>query len=159
MINTGPLLAIAAACEDFTLLDRLYRKVHVPHEVAEEIRAKGESGFAARPFTEATWLEKAAPLAAISPFLRGSLDLGEAAVVQYALDRRIRTVCIDETVGRRVARLSGLSVTGSLGILLRAQREGHSIVLRQAIERMQVRGIHLSARLVAAVLARAGEAG
>ncbi|BAU65351.1 DegT/DnrJ/EryC1/StrS aminotransferase family protein [Stanieria sp. NIES-3757] len=33
-----------------------------------------------------------------------------------ALHKNIQTVCIDEAVGRRVARLSGLSLTGSIGL-------------------------------------------
>ncbi|MCP2730476.1 hypothetical protein NJ959_18780 [Symplocastrum sp. BBK-W-15] len=34
------------------------------------------------------------------------------------MNENIQTVCIDEVAGRRIARLSGLSVTGSIGILL-----------------------------------------
>ncbi len=37
-------------------------------------------------------------------------------------------VAIDETVGRRFARLSGLTVTGSIGILLRAKTLGYPLV-------------------------------
>ena len=37
VMNTGPLIALAAALEDLSLLDRLYRAVHVPYEVAAEV--------------------------------------------------------------------------------------------------------------------------
>jgi len=57
--------------------------------------------------------------------LRNSLDLGEAAVIQLALQHGIPLVAIDETVGRRFARLSGLTVTGAIGILLRAKSLGY----------------------------------
>jgi predicted nucleic acid-binding protein len=63
----------------------------------------------------------------ISPLLLNSLDLGEAAVIQLAINENIQTVCIDEAAGRRVARLSGLSLTGTIGILLRAKKEGYPI--------------------------------
>ena len=33
VINTGPLIALAAALDDLSLLERLYRAVHVPYEV------------------------------------------------------------------------------------------------------------------------------
>ena len=74
-----------------------------------------------------------------------------------AIDQGIDTVCIDEAAGRRFARLSGLKLTGSLGILLTAKRQGQPIILRQAIARMKTKGIWLSDELVSLVLKRAGE--
>lgn len=40
----------------------------------------------------------------------------QPAVIQLALDKGIQTVCIDETVGRKIARLNNLTLTGSIGI-------------------------------------------
>ncbi|WP_243448513.1 Uma2 family endonuclease [Candidatus Thiosymbion oneisti] len=137
VMNTGPIIALAAALNDLHLLDSLYGTVHVPYEVAVEIRAKGAATFAVEQFNAARGLMILdAPVATIPPLLRNNLDLGEASVIQYALDHKIPTVCIDEIAGRRVARLCGLKLTGSLGILLRAKREGYPIVLKTAIRRM-----------------------
>ena len=159
VINTGPIIALAAALDDLQLLDSLYGTVHVPYEVAAEIRAKGTAMFAVEQFNAARGLMiMDSAVATIPPLLRNSLDLGEASVIQYALDHEVPTVCIDEVAGRRVARLCGLELTGSLGILLRAKREGHPVLLATAIRRMKQRGIWLSARLVASVLNQAGEA-
>jgi predicted nucleic acid-binding protein len=83
--------------------------------------------------------------------------LGESSVIQTALDKNIQTVCIDEAVGRRIARLNGLTLTGSLGIMIRAKKEGHQLMLREAVNRMQAHGIWLSDRLVDAALQQAGE--
>jgi predicted nucleic acid-binding protein len=158
VINTGPLIALAAALDDLSLLDRLYRAVHVPYEVGLEITVKGASGFAADLYDAATWLNKGLhPTAHMSPILKNSLDMGEAAVIQYALNRGIDTVCIDEAAGRRFARVSGLKLTGSLGILLKAKREGHPIVMAQAVARMRAKGVWLSDDLVSLVRKRAGE--
>jgi predicted nucleic acid-binding protein len=74
-----------------------------------------------------------------------------------ALNRNIQTVCIDEAVGRRVARLSGLSLTGSIGILLRAKQKGYPVNIQQAIERMLNRGIRLSESVINFALNQAGE--
>jgi predicted nucleic acid-binding protein len=48
--------------------------------------------------------------------LLNTLDRGEAAVIQLALDEGVHTVCIDEAAGRRIARLNGLSVRGAISI-------------------------------------------
>jgi predicted nucleic acid-binding protein len=64
-------------------------------------------------------------------------------------------VCIDEVAGRRIARLNDLSVTASIGVLLRAQREGYPFSMLEAIDRMRERGIWLSQRVVDFALDRA----
>jgi len=73
------------------------------------------------------------------------------------LIKKVETVCIDETIGRRIARLYNLKVTGSLGILLRAKKEGYPVSLKQAIEKMQKKDIYLSSNLIKIVLKLAGE--
>jgi predicted nucleic acid-binding protein len=156
VINTGPILSIVAALGDLDIL-QIYRQVWVPWEVCQEVLAGGPSGFAVSEFQAAQWLKTEASPREIAPLLANSLDPGEAAVVQLALDKDVQAVCIDEAAGRRVARLSGLSVTGSVGVLLRAKREGHSFSMRDAIQRMRQRGVWLSERVVNFALAQSDE--
>ena len=58
------------------------------------------------------WLHKQNSPIKIPVLLQNSLDSGEAAVIQLALQEDIQLVAIDENVGRRFARLSGLNLTG-----------------------------------------------
>jgi len=157
VINTGPLIALVAALGDLAILKSLYQKVHVPYEVSMEIMANGAQGFAAPQFEQAEWLQKWTQPTSLLPLLQNTLDSGEAAVIQLALNPGVQTVCIDESVGRRIARLSGLSLTGSLGILLRAKQEGYPLSVYEAIHSMKKRGIWLSEGLVSAALRFAGE--
>ncbi|MDY6802872.1 MAG: DUF3368 domain-containing protein [Cyanobacteriota bacterium] len=157
VINTGPTIALVAAVGDFSLLELLYDRVLVPFEVCQEILAGGDRQFAVAEFEAATWLQKWQTPLAIAPFLLNSLDIGEAAVIQLAMNENIKTVCIDETTGRRIAKLSGLSITGSIGILLRAKREGYPLSIKTAIQGMRDRGIRLSESLIAFALEEAGE--
>lgn len=117
----------------------------------------GTRRFAIAEFEQATWLKRPTTLLSISPFLLNSLDLGEAAVIQLALDRNIMTVCIDEAVGRRVARLSGLKLTGSVGLLLKAKQRDPSLSIRTAIENMLKRNIRLSQTVIDFALTQSGE--
>ena len=64
------------------------------------------------------------PPVVTSSYLANTLDLGEASVIQTATDLRNPLVCGDEVVGRCVARFYGLSLTGSIGVLLKAQNLG-----------------------------------
>jgi predicted nucleic acid-binding protein len=156
VINTGPVLALAAAGH-LGVLRELFGKIIVPHEVVQEIEAGGRTQFARDEFRAASWLDKRAIATALPSLLQSTLDPGEAAVVALATSEQVATVAIDETVGRRIARLHGLSVTGSLGILIQAKQQGCSIVLRQAIAGMRQHGIWLSDALEKECLRAVGE--
>jgi predicted nucleic acid-binding protein len=157
VINTSPLIALVAASGDLNILHFLYREVLVPFEVCQEICTGGLSNFAVAQFEEAIWLQKQQQPLNINTLLLNSLDRGEAAVIQLAKEQNIQTVCIDEAVGRRYARLSGLSVTGSIGILLRAKKEGYPVNISRSIEQMLDKGIRLSATVINFALVQSGE--
>ena len=145
--NTTPLLSLIAATGDLALLSSLYERVIVPYEVAEEIRAGGGQGFGRAEFAHAGLEVRQQPVA-INTWLRNSLDLGEASVIQTALDEKLPLVCIDETVGRRVARLNGLTLTGSIGVLLKAWENGYPVDVAASLDRMRTHGIWLSDTVV-----------
>lgn len=157
VINTSPIIALVAAVGDLIFLQSLYQEIWVPFEVAEEILAGGISGFAIAEFQQATWLNKQTTPLQVSPFLLNSLDLGEASVIQLAINQGIKTVCIDESVGRRIARLNGLSLTGSIGILLKFKQKNPSFSVKLAIENMLNYNIRLSQRVINFALRESGE--
>jgi predicted nucleic acid-binding protein len=144
VINTGPILALIAGTGSLEILNEMYSRVLVPFEVRSELMEGGSKNFGVQQFNLATFLEKATSPIHIQPFLTNTLDLGESSVIQMALDANINTVCIDEAVGRRIARLNGLNVTGSLGVLIKAKRLGTQLSIRKAIANMRRNNIHLS---------------
>ena len=137
VINTGPLIALVAGMGDLKILQQLYERVYVPIEVEQEILAQNALRFGATEYLAASWLVRCSKPVVLSSFLKNSLDLGEAAVIQTALNEHIPTVCIDEAVGRRIARLSGLAVTGSVGIILKAASAGYGVDVWDAIRKMR----------------------
>jgi predicted nucleic acid-binding protein len=46
----------------------------------------------------------------------------------------MKLVRMDELVGRRIAHLSNLSITGSMGILLKAKSLGYPVSILEAIK-------------------------
>ena len=130
VINTTPILALIAAVGSLDMLPLLYGRVWVPWEVCQEVHAGGANDFAVSEFAKADWLHKQNQCVTPPSLLQNSLDSGEAAVIQLALQQNIPLVAIDETVGRRFARLSWLTVTGSIGILLRAKTLGYPLSMQ-----------------------------
>lgn len=146
--NTTPLISIAAATGSLDVLQFLFRRVVVPLEVAQEVRAGGRHNFGLDAFDRADWLDIQDQPVRLMPFLQNSLDRGEASVIQTAMNMELPLVCIDETAGRRIARLCGLQLTGSIGILLKAKQLGYEISIPNALQRMRQQGIWLSDRVV-----------
>jgi predicted nucleic acid-binding protein len=147
--NTTPLIALTAATGGLDVLRALYDRVVVPFEVAAEVRVGGPQDFGVDAFQVAgDWLDLQAAPVTLQPWLQNSLDKGEAAVIQTALDQGLPLVCIDEAAGRRVARLCELTVTGSIGILIKARSQGFPLDMPVALERMRRHGIWLSERVV-----------
>lgn len=111
VINTGPIISLVAATGNLNLLQKLYKNVLVPLEVHNEIFKESSKQFAAKEYSEAEFLIKYDVKQNINPFLKNILDEGEASVIQLALNEGIDTVCIDEKVGRRIAKLNDLHLT------------------------------------------------
>jgi predicted nucleic acid-binding protein len=157
VINTGPIISIVAATGSLDILNRLYKEVYVPYEVCREIAENSSRTFAQMEFKEALFLKKAETPISISPFLKNILDIGEASVIQLALNKKLQTVCIDEKVGRRVARLNNLSLTGSIGILVKAKNQGYLQSMKNAIHAMKNKGVYLSDNIIEFALEHTNE--
>lgn len=120
VINASPIIALGK----MGLLE-LVRKIPVelitPIQVKQELDAGVKAGH---QIEFPHWLKVGTLSSELNPMLFGRLDSGEAAVIQLAIETKCKTVCLDESKGRRVAKEMGLSVTGSLGILGKAKALG-----------------------------------
>ena len=77
-------------------------------------------------------------------YLAATLDIGEASVIASALLFGIQKVAIDEKIGRRVARMHALAVTGSTGILVKCAKSGSILDLEKCFAAMKTKGIWIS---------------
>ena len=153
-VNTGPLIALVA-CHSLDLLKQLHRHVLVLTAVVDEF-GRGGAGAGVDAGLPA-WLEVRALTAPVPPLLVAHLDEGEASAIALALEARVPLVAIDERRGRLIARDVGLTVTGTLGLLLRAKRLGIIDAVAPRLTAMRQKGIWLGEALVRHVLAEAKE--
>jgi predicted nucleic acid-binding protein len=124
--NTSPVLNLAII-RRLSLLRQQFGEIWIPSAVLEELRvgedlpgsqSVREAIESGRPRVEEV---KGQPLVQV---LQCDLDKGEAEAIALALQMRAEWTLLDEREGRRIAKSLGLKVTGVLGILLRAWREG-----------------------------------
>lgn len=89
VVNTTPLIALSAAMGSLDVLKALYDRVIVPKEVVDELYAGGSQAMGLVEFQAAHWIERRAEEVQVVPYVRNTLDRGEAAVIQTALDEKI----------------------------------------------------------------------
>jgi len=154
-VNTGPLIALSA-CGCLDLLHRLHPRVVAAEAVVAEF-LRGQPTKPGDLFVQPPWLDVCALRTPPSPVLARRLDAGEAATIALAIEQKIPLVIIDERRGRASARLSGLRVAGSIGILLRAKRESLIAAIKPCLDSMQRAGMWQSQRLRSQALREAGE--
>ena len=153
VINTSPLLAFSKM-QAFDVIGELNFEFISPVEVETEILNGAKQGYDVRI---PQWLKIESLAQPIQSLAIASLDVGEAAVIQLALERNIKTVCIDELKGRRAALAVGLKVVGSLGLLGRAKKEGLVKEIKPFIEKAKLGGIYYDEILIKTFLQTLGE--
>lgn len=134
--NTSPLILLAKI-RRLDLLDQLYDKVSIPSSVLKEVEAKPgketeliqsllqRQKFQLRQATKRT-LEELPP----------GLGAGEREAIALALETRANLVALDDQQGRHIARERGLSVTGTIGILIEARQKGMIPSVRCELDRL-----------------------
>ena len=153
--DSGPLIHLARTGH-FDLLHLLYKRILIPPAVYQEVAISGRGQDGSRELSQADWIHRRKPrrmdlVAALAAFL----GRGEAEAIALAAERKNTLLLVDEVHGRRVADKMGISVRGSLGVLLQGCRENRVADLEAAIGRMRERGTWIEDAIVEAVLAAA----
>ena len=157
--NTSPLSNLASI-DRLDLLKSQFSEVRIPSAVADELAAHpNPTALALLHSALGNWIQIVKPQdTPLYRMLRRQVDPGEAEAIALAVDLNADIVIIDEQEGRALARQVNLSVTGTLGILLRAKRSGLIQLIKPEINALRNRTrFFLSAALEADVLAAAGE--
>lgn len=95
---------------------------------------------------------------ALINLLMVELDAGEAEAIALALEMKTTPLLMDEKEGRRMARQLGISLTGVLGILLRAKEQGEIIAVKPEIDALRSKArFFIAPALENTILQHAGE--
>ncbi|MFO7907304.1 MAG: DUF3368 domain-containing protein [Planctomycetota bacterium] len=137
--DAGPLIYLAVL-ERFDLLDELFDEVWVPEVVHHEVVRPGRNMPGASETEIAVQTgrfrsAKAENMVAVDALLT-ELDRGEAEAIVVARESNIGRVLMDDRAARTKATSMGLSVTGTIGVLLLARRTGIPIDLQNALDRL-----------------------
>jgi len=153
VINTGPIIALGRMG-----ISQIIAKL--PYEFVSPLKVKAEIETGLRIGHEIElpkWIDFLKLDPPVSRTALANLDLGEAAVVELALQKDIKIVCIDETKGRKAAINSGLKISGSLGLLAKAKSLNLIEKVHDYIAIAQTGGIYYDETLIEKFLNSVGE--
>lgn len=89
-------------------------------------------------------------------FLSASVDAGEAEAIALARERKLKVV-LDDLRARRQAHRFELDVIGTLGILVRAKRQGILDLVGPLLNQLEDSGFHMTPELKEEALRQVGE--
>lgn len=140
--NTSPLQYL----HQIGLLDILpaiYGRILVPQAVMDEISTGRHSGVNLPDLAALDWLE-AREVAPTSWPVPRDIHRGEAEVIALARLSGNAKIILDDLAARKHAKLLGLSVTGTLGVLLKAKEKCLIDHVRPHVESLSAAGFRLA---------------
>jgi hypothetical protein len=158
--NTSPISNLASIGR-LDLFRSQFPVLWIPTAVAQELRAHPDPVATAtiEAAIDGQLIRVAAPQDShLYRMLVLQVHRGEAEAIALAIDLKADVVIIDEQEGRGFAAQAGLSVTGTLGVLLRAKRSGIIKAVTPEIRALREKArFFISSALEASVVAAAGE--
>lgn len=133
IVNTTPLIALCHVGQ-LELLKKIYGEIMIPQAVYRELSKKKESICKKQVDNALDWIhvEKIENQMAKSMF-KTQLHDGEVEVMILAKEKNADIVIIDDANAKKHAKYLKLSVTGTLGVLIKAKRQGHISELKPVI--------------------------
>jgi len=135
------------------ILEFFFGEILVPEVVYRECVGEGGEREDAKEIEKARWIrivniqDEELKIA-----LNVVLDEGESESIVLALEQSADLILLDDYEAREFARTYGLNITCTVGILMKAKKEGKITSLKEELERLRESGFWLSNDLYAQVL-------
>ena len=155
--DSGPLICLARI-NQLELLPRLFTSILVPPEVWNEVTVRGKDHPGAQLISQIKWLTLQAPDPQLVKSLSILVDAGEAEAIALAQTTANCMILLDDARARKIAQRLNIKQIGTIGLLLRAKRQGLVHAIKPHIDDLVENGIYVRRELIDAVLAEAGEA-
>lgn len=154
--NTSPLLYLYRA-NVIEWLPLLFGEIWTPNAVVEELKEGQRRGYDAPIATNYDWLKIKSPNSLPFEWLTLDLGMGELETMALALENTERIVILDDALARRIAQAAGITVWGTLRVLLESKSQKLTDNIRPYLEQLRESGMWISDEIFQRVLAIAGE--
>ena len=155
VLNASPIITLAKV-DRLDLLAGLASEMCIPVAVAEEIMS-GPEDDPGRCALESGWGTRLAESVIRPEVLGWSLGAGETEVLSVVLEKPGWTAVVDDATARACARSVGVPIIGTLGVVLRARRQGLVSSASEIIRELRESGLYFDDRFIRSVLEQVGE--
>lgn len=147
VISDTSCLIVLSNIGQLDLLRQRYSRIFIPPEVEQEFGS---------PLPE--WIFISEPSAPSFDRVRPyKIDVGEKAAIALALDHAGCTLIADDEKARRLAERFQITLTGTLGFLVKAKKAGLLPAIKPLIDQIMQTDFYMSASLIHQALRDAGE--
>jgi len=155
--NSSSLIHLAKIGK-LELLSEYFQTITIPEAVFRECVLDAKGREEVELIKRADWLKVSQVNdKKLVKLLQYSIDDGESEAIALALETGADLILLDDSDAREKARLYGLKMTGTIGILLRAKMEGKIGSLREYLKKLKGTGFWIGDDLETSVLMEAGE--
>jgi predicted nucleic acid-binding protein len=152
--NTTPLRYLIAIGQE-NLFGQLFEKVFIPNAVLEELTESGTpEDVRRRILSLPAWLEVRNVQSRTDVVFPPTLHRGEREAIQLAEELNPDVVLIDDQVGRAIALSRNLPLSGTLGVLERADTMGILPNFSLVLDQLKASGFFISDQLQQLLLHR-----
>lgn len=153
IVNTTPIIALAGIGQ-LELLRKLYSEIWIPEAVNKEILSEP----ARTQVSMAEWIIVHTISGGIQKSAFSSrLHAGEIEVIILAQESDADLVIVDDNAAKKTAKYFGFPVTGTLGVLLKAKKQGLIDNVRSYIDKLMDNGLYIGPVVRNYVLEQADE--
>ncbi|MFA4828418.1 MAG: DUF3368 domain-containing protein [Thermodesulfovibrionales bacterium] len=157
VVNSSPLIYLSAI-EKVGILKKLFHEIIIPEAVKRELMSGGKDNFAFKEINSEKWIiTKRIKNKLAKNYLLTDIDDGEAEVIVLAEELKAKTVIMDDRLGRRLAKLRGLNIIGTLRVLVSAKEKGMITEIKPLIKQIKEAGFWISDDVQKAILQQSKE--
>lgn len=157
IVNSTPLIALCHV-NQLGLLKDLYEEIMIPTAVYKEISAKKGSVCSVEVEKSLDWIHiEPIKNEMAKAMYKTQLHEGEVEVMILAKESEAELVIIDDLNAKKHAKYLGLSVTGTLGVLIKAKQKGLIPKIKPILTDMLQKNIYIKESLVKMCLKQVGE--
>lgn len=154
--DTSPITNLAAVGR-LELLKELFGLVLISESVRDELQADG-GVYPGSNVASLNWIEvRVAANRTMVDQLRQTIHLGEAESIVLALECKADLVLLDDADGRSAAQQCGLTVMGTLGVLIRAKHAGLIPIVKPILDDLIAHGFFIRDSVAQGILKIVGE--
>ena len=148
IVNSTPLIALCNA-DLLNILKEIYGSIIIPKAVFDEVTAKKDSAcLQIKQNLDWITVETITNIEDRKMY-KAKLHAGEVDVMILAqADPKADLVIIDDNAAKKTAKYLGLTVTGTLGVLIKAKQSGIISSVKNAITKIQSNGFYINENII-----------